>query len=186
MNVNDGKLPVSIKIEPNIPEFVNEFNIEFINQNSIHNSIEKILKDNSNQWSKDIINFIKNKSIELYENDISDYFRISKMETGIKEVPIQNTSGTSVFNSKYETVYIGLHYEHSFLFEEEFKMIFNILRLMKNNGLKSKVQFTFNNIPLLIYTFDNNGKIVLTNKSKREKIPNNNDEFINYLNTLLE
>lgn len=186
--VNDGRLPVSIKLEPNIPEFVKEFENEFKTNNTIHNSIEKILADKDNSWSKKVMEFIKNKSMELYNNDISEYFRVSKVSTGIKEVPISNSNGTtSVFNSKYESTYIGLHYEHSFLFEEEFKMIFTILRMIKDKpDLKCKMQFTFNNMPLLVYTFNSSGKLTLTNKSKREKIPVNNNEFLNYLNNLLD
>ena len=87
MNINDGKLPVSIKMEPNIPEFVKEFENEFKTENTIHNSIEKILMDNDKKWSNGIINFIKEKSMELYNNDISKYFRVSKVVTGIKEIP---------------------------------------------------------------------------------------------------
>ena len=189
MRTNDGKLPVSIKLEPSIPDFVKDLEKEFENKSTINNTIDKILKDKDGLWSSKIINFIKEKSKELYDVDLSEYFRVSKVVTGIKEIPIKNSNGTtSVFNSKYESTYIGLNYEYSFLFVEQFKMIFNILKMIKNNDdLKCKMQFTFNNIPLLIYTFNSSDKIVLTNKSKRDNanIPKNNDEFLKFLNDTL-
>lgn len=190
MRTNDGKLPVSIKLEPSIPDFVKDLEKEFENKSTINNTIDKILKDKDGLWSSKIINFIKEKSKELYDIDLSEYFRVSKVVTGIKEIPIKNSNGTtSVFNSKYESTYIGLNYEYSFLFVEQFKMIFNILKMIKNNDdLKCKMQFTFNNIPLLIYTFNSSDKIVLTNKSKRDNanIPKNNDEFLKFLNDTLD
>jgi len=190
MRTNDGKLPVSIKLEPSIPDFVKELEKEFVNKSTITAMIDKILKDKDGEWASKIINFIKEKSKELYDMDLSEYFRVSKVVTGIKEVPIKNSNGTtSVFNSKYESTYIGLHYDYSFLFVEQFKMIFNILKMIKNNDdLKCKMQFTFNNIPLLIYTFNSADKIVLTNKSKRDNtnIPKNNEDFLKFLNDLLE
>ena len=45
MRTNDGKLPVSIKLEPSIPDFVKDLEKEFENKSTINNTIDKILKD---------------------------------------------------------------------------------------------------------------------------------------------
>lgn len=169
--MQEGKLYVAVKLEPNVVLFVEEFNKKALSSTD-RPDIKGFVAGNDGAWVSKIVKHIKDNSKDICGEDISDWFESSFVESTLKTInPTTGLPPTGAdFNEVYKTAVIKTNPKHAYFDQDDFKKFMLVIKsIYMDKSFMSKINFIFNNRNNCVFTYDgsSNNPFNISNKSKR-------------------